>query len=108
MAPGLDGFTSTGLWDGGWEAKKWLGRYIITIAIDSMTREKSEQSSLHPENSTFPPVVFSVILLAVLGPSISNCVATKAVWHVGTKDHVASESVSRLSVMDPLNKIYLT
>ena len=38
-------------------AKKRLGRYIITIAVDSITHEKSEWSTLHPRNSTFPPVV---------------------------------------------------
>ena len=29
-------------------AKKRLGRYIITIAVDSITHEKSEWSTLHP------------------------------------------------------------
>ena len=62
-------------------SKKWLGRHNVNIAINAITLAKSEQSKLH----TFQPYVELVLCLpvAVLGPSISNCVATTAVGYIG-------------------------
>ena len=44
-------FISTGLWDGKWAAKKWLGRYNVTIVIDDSVTCKKKVSDriFHPE-----------------------------------------------------------
>ena len=47
---------STGLWDGGWVAKKWLGRHNVTIAIDSVTCEKKVSNRIfYPETILYCP-----------------------------------------------------